>query len=159
MAIYLKLDGVEGNSKDSKHEKWIDLQNFTWDAHSSVSMYGGGKSGGSSQIGPVSVSCITSSVTATLMGFLLSGKVVPTATLEMTRRIDDKEEGTWLTVEFTKLMIAGLSQSHDANSPDSYDNITMVFEKAHQKISDQLDDGTLAAEKEFTITPATNKVE
>jgi type VI secretion system secreted protein Hcp len=159
MAIYLKLDGVDGNSKDSKHEKWIDIHNWSWGASSSVNMYGGGKSGGSSQIEPVQFSCITSSVTPTLMKKLLEGTVIPTGTLEMTMRIDDAEEGTWLKVEFTNIMLASMSQSHDKNNPESYDNVSIVFEKVTQKIADQKDDNSLDAEKEFTITPATNKVE
>ena len=34
--IYLKIDGIEGESKDSKHDKWTDVLDFTHAAIQSI---------------------------------------------------------------------------------------------------------------------------
>ncbi|MFC6051689.1 type VI secretion system tube protein Hcp [Acinetobacter portensis] len=28
--IFLKIDGINGESKDSNHKDWIDVQDFSW---------------------------------------------------------------------------------------------------------------------------------
>jgi len=47
IALFLKVDGADGESKNSKHQNWIDLQSFHWGANqpSTMSTGGGGGAG------------------------------------------------------------------------------------------------------------------
>ncbi len=45
--MYLRIEGIKGESKDSNHKDWIDVSSFTWGAEQpgSMSTGGGGGSG------------------------------------------------------------------------------------------------------------------
>src|ERR1700753_4105926 len=42
---FLKIDGIEGESKDSKHKGEIDLDSWSWGANQSGTYHGGGGGG------------------------------------------------------------------------------------------------------------------
>lgn len=43
--IYLKLDGIKGESRDDKHKDEIDIESWSWGMSQSGSTHGGGGSG------------------------------------------------------------------------------------------------------------------
>ena len=45
IALYLKVEGVDGESKDSKHESWIDVESFSWGATQPHALDRGGGGG------------------------------------------------------------------------------------------------------------------
>lgn len=47
--MYMKIDGIKGESKDSNHKEWIDIKSFTWGAEQPGSMTTGG-GGGSGRV-------------------------------------------------------------------------------------------------------------
>jgi len=152
MAIFMKVDGVEGDSQDSAHEKWIDLMSWSWGAHHPSDMQtGGGTSGGSAQVDQVNVMCKTSSATATLMSFCLKGEVKK-IDIHATKRYPGDTEDTWQEIVLTNATITSLNQGYDS-SPDGadscFDQIVISFEDGEQKIFDQKADGTKGAEKSW----------
>jgi len=151
MAIFMKVDGVDGDSVDENHDKWIDILSFNIGAHHPSNMQaGGGTSGGSAQVEQLGVQCMTNSATATLMNFCLNG-TVKKVDLHMTMRFNDLED-TWVEIVLTNASITSLNQSHAA-SPDgtanSYDDMVFSYEDIEQKVYDQNPDGTRGAEKSW----------
>jgi len=49
IALFMKVDGADGESKNSKHSNWIDLQSFHWGANQPSTMAKGG-GGGAGQV-------------------------------------------------------------------------------------------------------------
>jgi len=45
IALYLKVDGVDGESKDSQHKDWIDVESFSWGATQPHALDRGGGGG------------------------------------------------------------------------------------------------------------------
>lgn len=45
--IFLKIDGIEGESQNANHKKWIDVLSFNWGAQQpgNMSVGGGGGAG------------------------------------------------------------------------------------------------------------------
>ena len=43
--IFLKIDGINGESKDSNHKDWIDVQDFSWGAIQPATLTSGGGGG------------------------------------------------------------------------------------------------------------------
>jgi type VI secretion system secreted protein Hcp len=152
MALFLKIDGVDGDSKDKDHDKWIDILNWSWGAHHPSSMQmGGGTSGGSAQVEQIRIQAKTSSATATLCKFLMEGEV-KTINIHTTMKFK-KEEKTWVEVELINASISSLDQSHDSDGQGgntSMDSIVISFEECKQLIWDQKEDGTRGAEKEWS---------
>ena len=45
IALFLKVDGADGESANSKHKNWIDVESFHWGANQPSSMHVGGGGG------------------------------------------------------------------------------------------------------------------
>jgi type VI secretion system secreted protein Hcp len=43
--FFLKIDGIDGESKDSKHKGEIDIESFSWGATQTGTSHAGGGSG------------------------------------------------------------------------------------------------------------------
>ena len=55
MAVFAKYDGIDGESKDQNHDKWIDVLNLDWGIHKP----GGGATGQSRRRGAAVVEDLT----------------------------------------------------------------------------------------------------
>src|SRR3979490_1154119 len=72
---FLELDGIEGEAQDSKYEKKIELQSFSWGASNSSSFASGtGGSTAKGQIHDISVSMYTSRASLWLMQRAVNGQ-------------------------------------------------------------------------------------
>jgi type VI secretion system secreted protein Hcp len=152
MAMFLKIDGIDGDSKDKEHDKWIDILNWSWGAHHPSSMQtGGGTSGGSAQVEQINITAETSSATAILAMYLMTGEVKK-IDIHTTKKFL-KEEKTWVEVELINGSISSLMQSHNsdgAGGSSSTDSIVISFEECRQVIYDQMADGSRGAAKEWS---------
>lgn len=43
--IFMRIDGITGESKDAHHKNWIDVHNFTWGASQPNTLTTGGGGG------------------------------------------------------------------------------------------------------------------
>jgi type VI secretion system secreted protein Hcp len=153
MAIFLKVDGVDGDSKDDKHDKWIDLLSWGWGAHHSSDMQsGGGTSGGSAQVEQINVMCKTSSATAVLSQYCMKATKAATIEIHGTKAFGD-EKDTWLELELKDATVSNVNQDHQSDpsgGDSSHTSITFSFEECKQEIYDQKKDQSRGASKIFT---------
>ncbi len=82
--LYLKVDGVTGESMDANHKGWIDIVSFVWGGSQSGSMSSGG-GGGAGKVSFSDLQVITNmdKASSTLMSYCSSGKHVPEVKLSM----------------------------------------------------------------------------
>ena len=78
MAAFAKYDGIDGESKDAKHDKWIDILSIDWGAHKP----GGGATGQSRRRGGAVVEDITLTIeyeksSPLLQEKCLMGEIIP----------------------------------------------------------------------------------
>ena len=84
-AVFAKYDGIDGESKDDKHDKWIDVLSIDWGAHKP----GGGATGQSRRRGGVIVEDLTMTLeydkaAPKLQEALHSGEAIPTIEIDFT---------------------------------------------------------------------------
>ena len=131
MAVFAKYDGVDGESKDSNHDKWIDVLSIDWGAHKP----GGGASGQSRRRGAAIVEDITLTIeyekaTPKLQEKCLNGEIIPKLEIEQTSTYGGAR-ATYLKVELEKVMITGFQTNATGN-----DDVppTVVFTNNFEKI-------------------------
>jgi len=128
--LFLKIDGIQGESVDSKHKDWIDIGSFSWGVTST---------GGKAAFSPLSwAQQIDKSVVSMFTG-LTSGQIYKSATLDV------QSIGMYPTVFFqmqfnnvflSKLNISGSDSAQSVTAAlDGYDAITMTYRQ-------QLKDGS-----------------
>ncbi len=73
--LFLKIDGITGESQDSNHRGWINIESFTWGASQPGSMsIGGGGGAGKVQYRDLSVLTHIDKATPAIMRYVSIGK-------------------------------------------------------------------------------------
>ncbi len=92
--VYMKIDGIDGDSTDEKHKNWIELLGFS----NGLSQMGGGSSsaagahsGGKIDISEFNVTFTMCSASPTIAKFICLGKHVPKIEIELCRATGDKQ--------------------------------------------------------------------
>lgn len=85
MALYIKFDGIDGESKDKAHQKWSDLLSMSWGVHKAS----GGATGqtrrrGVATVEDVSITKQVDKSSPKLAEAVLSGKIFPQVHIENT---------------------------------------------------------------------------
>lgn len=147
MATYflLKIDGIPGESKDSRMKDWIDLDTWTWGAAQTGTMsYGGGGGAGRVAYKDFSFSMWVSKATPRLMLAMACGQHIKKAVL-----IACKSGGSpatagepYLKITFSDLLISSYKTiAGDQDAP--MDACTINFSKFVYEYRPQRADGTM----------------
>ena len=110
-AMYIKFDGVDGESKDVHHKDWIDLLSYSWGLHKS----GAGATGGArrEEVGleEVVLSKAIDKASPKLAEALCTGRVFPTVTLHFTKVAPAGNRVTYLVYEMKNVMVSSVHMS------------------------------------------------
>jgi type VI secretion system secreted protein Hcp len=150
--IFAKFDGVEGESKDSKHGKWIDVLSLDWGAHKP----GGGATGQSRRRGAAVVEDMTLTIeyekaAPKLQEKLLKGEVIPKLEIEQVATYGGARE-PYLKWELKNVSISSLQVSSSGNdqSPPTV-VLGANFEEVKVTYTEFDDDGSKKGNVETTF--------
>ena len=115
MAAFAKYEGIDGESGDANHEKWIDVLSIDWGAHKP----GGGATGQSRRRGGAVVEDITLTIeyeksSPTLQEKCLMGEIIPKLELELTSTYGGAR-ATYLIYELTNVMVTSYQTNASGN--------------------------------------------
>ncbi|MDP6561448.1 MAG: type VI secretion system tube protein Hcp [Candidatus Peribacteraceae bacterium] len=122
-AAFAKYDGVDGESKDADHSKWIDVLSIDWGVHKP----GGGATGQSRRRGDVVVEDLTMTVgtaasSVQLLNALASGHTFPNTVVEFTQPCGSTgQRVAYLKYELTNVQVTSYSigsSGQDGVSPE-----------------------------------------
>lgn len=121
MAVFAKYDGIDGESDDDKHGKWIDVLSIDWGAHRP----GSGATGQSRRRGAAVVEDLTLTIefeksAPKLMEKCLQGEVIPKLEIELTSTYGGAR-ATYLKYQLKNVMVTSFqtnaSGSDEAGPP------------------------------------------
>ncbi|WP_017348347.1 Hcp family type VI secretion system effector [Pantoea sp. A4] len=112
--IFLRIDGITGESQDSNHKGWININSFTWGASQPGSMaVGGGGGAGKVQYRDLSVQASIDKATPAIMRYISNGKHVSTVEISVCKAGGTQIEYCRITLEdvlITNVMFNGTTQ-------------------------------------------------
>jgi len=140
---FLKINGIEGESTDSKHKAEIDVMSWSWgEAQSGAHAGGGGGGAGKVSMQDFHFTMGVCKASPKLMLSCASGQHIPDATL-VCRKAGGKQE-EYMTIKFSDLLISSF-QTGGASGGDLVDQISFNFAKIEFDYKEQKADGTLGA--------------
>ena len=153
--VFLKLEGIKGESEDHKHKGEIEITSWSWGAHN----HGHGHAGTGLGSGKVEVQDVTLTkhmdvASPDLMKFCCTGKHIGTATL--TCRKAGGEAVEYLTIELKDVLISNFSMSGSGHAVPS-EHLTLHFAKVHMKYTQQNEKGAKLATPEMKWDITKNK--
>jgi type VI secretion system secreted protein Hcp len=139
---FLKIDGIPGESTDSKHKNEIDVEGWSWGQSNSGShAYGGGGGAGKVAMQDFSFSMRHNKSSPKLFLACATGQHIKEALLIC--RKAGKEQQEYLKIKFSDLLISSHAIGGSSGDVVPVDTISFNFSKIEISYAPQKPDGTL----------------
>lgn len=154
--MFLKLEGIEGESQDDSHPKEIDVLAWSWGMSQSGTFHSGGGGGaGKANFQDISFTKYIDKSSMTLMQNVASGEHIPKATL-IVRKAGGKSPLEYLKIEMTTVMVTSVSTGGSGGEDRLTENVTLNFRHVSTQYKPQTDKGASEPAIEFKWDIAKN---
>ncbi|MBW8783927.1 MAG: type VI secretion system tube protein Hcp [Novosphingobium sp.] len=142
--MFLKLDGILGESPDSKHKDEIEIDSFSFGVqqHGSSS-HGGGMGAGKASFTDFHFSKKADKASPVLMEKCAKGDHIPSAVLIVRKAGGDQQE--FYKIKMSNVLISSFQNAGPGNDSIPSESLTLNFSKLEFETKVQNPDGTLAA--------------
>jgi type VI secretion system secreted protein Hcp len=145
--IFLKLDTIKGESKDSKHKGEIDIASFTFGLSNGGSWAAGGGGGaGKVSFQDISVTKLADASTPALMQACASGQHIKSGVLTVRKAGGKQEE--FYKIALTNILVSSITNS-GINGGVPEESLSLNFEEIKFDYKEQGDQGTLGGVVKF----------
>ncbi len=142
--MFLKIEGVEGESVDHKHAKEIDLLAWSWGMSQSGTMHmGGGGGAGKVAVQDLSITKYVDKSSPNLIQTCCTGRHYPKATLTVRKAGDKPVE--YMIITMTDVLITSVTTGGSGGEDRLTENVSLNFAKVEVKYTPQGKDGAAAA--------------
>ena len=154
--MFLKLDGIKGESQDSKHKDEIDVLSWSWGVTQSGTMHtGGGGGSGKASFSDMTLTKYIDSSSTSLFKACSTGDHIKEALLVVRKAGKDQQE--YLKYTLTDCLVSSVSTGGSGGEDRLTENISLKFAKFKIEYRPQNKDGTLGGVMPFTYSIEENK--
>lgn len=110
--VYLQIEGIKGESQDSKHQGWIECQSVHWgilQPKSATVSTGGGHTAERAELKEVSFTKVADLASPILMQTCAMGKTLARAKFEFMRADGQGEPVKYFEIELENILIGGIA--------------------------------------------------
>jgi type VI secretion system secreted protein Hcp len=136
--MFLKIDGIDGDSNDAKHKGEIEIESFSWGASSPVTTGPGGGGTGRVTMEDFTFTTPVTRASPKLFQATVERRRIKTALLTVRRSGGQQQD--FLKVTMSDVQISHWNQAAGAEAP--MDQVTMNFGKVQIAYTGQRPDGT-----------------
>lgn len=139
---FLKVDGIDGESTDSKHKNEIDIESWSWgETQSGSHAYGGGGGAGKVSMQDFQFTMRVNKASPKLLLATANGQHIKQALLTCRKAGKDQQE--YLKIKFSDLLISSFQTGGSNGEVVPVDTIALNFAKIEYEYYPQKADGTL----------------
>jgi type VI secretion system secreted protein Hcp len=142
--IFLKIDGIQGESKDDKHKNEIELLAWSWaQTQTGSASSGGGMGAGKVEMHDITFTKQVDKATPKLISSCAKGDHIPKA--EMVMRKAGGEQKEYLKINLEDVMVSSYSTSGSGGGDTPTENISLTFGKITVEYFEQDNKGTMTS--------------
>jgi type VI secretion system secreted protein Hcp len=157
LALFLKIDGIKGESTDVKHKDEIDIESFSWGvSHPVVPGPGGGAGAMSKPVFP-DVTFVARQSVASPALFLACAQGKHIATAVLTARRQGKVGLDYYTITFSDIVITAFHEVGSEGADDVSESVSFAYAKIKLEYHRQNATGALGAPVAAGWNVTTNK--
>ena len=156
--IFLKLDGVTGESRDSKHEKEIDVLSWSWGmTQSGTAHLGSGAGSGKVAVQDLHITKFIDKASPILTKFCCNGKHIAKGSLVVRKAGEHPLE--YLKIDLEEVLITSYTTGGSGAEDRLTENISLNFAKFTATYTPQSETGSAEGKVEAKWHIAKNKEE
>jgi type VI secretion system secreted protein Hcp len=154
---FLKLTGIDGESKDAAFPKQIDVQSWTWgETNIPTRSVGAGLSAGKVGMAEFHFTMQTNKASATIAQYCAGGTHIAAA--ELTCRKAGDTPQVYLKIKFTDVLIVSINTGGSQGEIVPTDNVALAYNKVEYAYGEQGANGKVAAlDQKFGYDVRANK--
>ena len=157
--VFLKLDGVTGEARDSKHTDEIDVLSWSWGmSQSGTTHMGGGGGSGKVSVQDLAITKYLDNSSPTLMKFCANGKHIKNGTLTV-RKAGGEDALEYLKIDIDEVIVTSVSTGGHGSEERLLENISLNFAKFKTTYTKQSAEGGSSGSPDVTWNIAENKEE
>jgi type VI secretion system secreted protein Hcp len=142
--IFLKIDGIQGESKDDKHKNEIELLGWSWGQTQTGSAgRGGGMGTGKVEVHDINFTKNLDKATPKLMLACASGNHIPKAAMVMRKAGGEQKE--YLKIDLEDVMVSSYTTSGTGGGETPTENVSLNFGKITVEYFEQDNKGTMTS--------------
>lgn len=137
--VYLQIDGIKGESQDSKHPCWIEYASVNWavtQPKSASSSTGGGHTAERAELTDITFSKVADLSSPLLLQLCAGGKTIPKAKFEFMRADANGEAIKYYEIELENVLVAHVAPSVAGGSIMA-ESVGLKFSKVRWKYTQQ----------------------
>jgi type VI secretion system secreted protein Hcp len=137
--MFLKLDGIKGESKDHKHKDEIHIESFSWGL-SQTGAHGAGGGGGAGKVSvhDISITKFLDKSSPELMLHCCNGKHIKEGLITVRKAGENPVE--YMKIKLTDIIVSGVQEAGHG-SEHLTESLTLNFAKFHVDYQEQGSDG------------------
>ncbi|SRR5258705_3597371 len=134
--MFLKLDGIKGESKDGKHKDEIHIESFSW-GMSQTGSFGAGGGGGAGKVAvhDISVTKFVDKSSPVLMLHCANGKHIKEALVTFRKAGEKPLE--YLKIKLTDLLVSSVQEAGHGGGDLLTESVTLNFGKVTVEYQEQ----------------------
>lgn len=125
--MFLKLNGIEGESQDSAHSKEIDVLAWSWGGRAAATLSGSVPTAGNAHNDELAITKFVDKATPALMLRMVTGTLISDATL--TVRTNGTTPVEYIKIVFTNVLVTSLSTGSSGGEDRPTEEVTFFFGK------------------------------
>ena len=146
--MFLKLEGISGESKDSSHKGEIDVLAWSWGlSNSGTAHVGGGAGAGKVNVQDLSFTKYVDLATSPLLLAAANGKHIGKATLVVRKAGETPLE--YITITMTDVLVSAVSTGGSGGEDRLTENVSLNFAKVEVSYKEQSQAGKAAGTGDF----------
>jgi len=154
--IFLRLDGIPGESTDVNHKDQIEILSFSLGFVNRPAGGAAGSGAGKVSCGDVALTKSIDKSSPPLIGAVTTGKHIKSGVLFFTTA-SGKATQDYYVLTLSDLLVTALQQSDSAGGPKVTEQVTISATKFKFEYKQQKADGSLGAAQTFTFDCKLNK--
>ena len=154
--MFLKLDGIKGESQDGKHKEEIDILAWSWGmTQSGTTHMGSGSGSGKVSVQDLSLTKYVDKSSGTLINHACTGKHISKGKL-IVRKAGDKPL-EYITVDLKDIIVTNVSSGGSGGEDRLTENVTLNFGEFKYVYTTQEKNGAAGPKVEFGWSIAKNE--
>ena len=146
--LFLKLDGIKGESHDEKHKDTIDVLSWSWGLSNASSLHGGGGGGaGKVSFQDISFTKNVDKSSNALMMSCATGAHIKQA--DLTVRKAGGKQLEYIKIKFEDVLVSSVHGGANSGGDGFSEQVSLSFAKVSFEYAPQKADGSLDAAMKF----------
>jgi type VI secretion system secreted protein Hcp len=138
--MFLKLDGIKGESKDKTHKDEIHIESFSWGLNQTGAFgTGGGGGAGKVNVHDISITKAVDKATPELMLHCANGKHIPFAWVTFRKAGENPLE--YMKIKFSDLLVSSVQESGHGGGDILSESVSLNFSKFNVEYQEQNEKG------------------